>query len=109
MLPSTILQFVQPHPTVTTNSPKFHNIGLCNEECQELAYQLVESYLFPGQTTIVYNSKGGSSQTILVTLCQVGFIKKYFRAFIDVDRSALEKITSRLQRKRILACCSTNV
>jgi hypothetical protein len=42
------------------------------------------------QTTTVYDSKGGSSETMQVTTSQVGSIKKYLEAFIDVDRSALE-------------------
>jgi len=90
MLPSTALQFVQQHPLITTNSPEFRNLGLRDDQCNELAYQLIESYPFIGQTTTVYNGKGGSSETMPVTASQVGSIKKYLKAFIDVDRSALE-------------------
>ena len=90
MLPSTTLQFVQKQPAVTTDSPEFCDLCLGDEECKELAYQLIDSYPFLGQTTTVYNSKGGSSQTVPVTADQVGSIKKYLRAFIDVDRLALE-------------------
>jgi hypothetical protein len=80
MLPSTTLRFVQQHPTVTANSPEFRNRGLRDEECQELAYQLIEFYSFIEQTTPVYDSKGYLTKSI----------KKYFRALIDVDRSAIE-------------------
>lgn len=58
MLPSTTLRFVQQHPTVTANSPEFRNRGLRDEECQELAYWLIEFYSFLKQTTHVYDSKG---------------------------------------------------
>src|SRR5882762_9112364 len=90
MLPSTALQFVQQHPLITTNSPEFRNLGLRDDQRHELAYQLIESYPFIGQTNTVYNSKGGSSETMSVTASQVGSIKKYLKAFIDVDHSALE-------------------
>jgi hypothetical protein len=90
MLPSTALQFVQQNPLITTNSPEFRNLVLRDDQCQELAYQLIESYPFIGQTTTVYDSKGGSSETMPITASQVGSIKKYLKAFIDVDRSALE-------------------
>jgi hypothetical protein len=96
MLPSITLQFVQQHPNVTTDSSKFHDLQLCDEECKELAYHLIDSYLFLAQTTTVYNSKGGSSQTIPVTADQVRFIKKYLKAFIDIDRSSRE-LLPRLQ------------
>ena len=68
------------------NSPKFRNLGLRDNQCHELAYQLIESYPFIGQTITIYNSKGGSSETVPVTASQVGSIKKYHKAFIDVDR-----------------------
>ena len=90
MLLSTALQFVQQHPSITTNSPEFRDLGLRDDQCNELAYQLIEYYPFIGRTTTVYNSKGASSETIPVTASQVESIKKYLKAFIDIDRSALE-------------------
>lgn len=84
------LQFVQQHPNVTTGSREFHDLQLSDTECQDLAYQLIDSYAFVGQTTTVYDSKGKSSQTKPVTEGQVETIKKYLRALIDVDRSDLE-------------------
>jgi len=47
------------------------------------------AYPFIGQTITVYNSRGGS-ETMPVTASQVGSIKKYLKAFIDINRSALE-------------------
>ena len=85
MLPSTALQFVQQHPLITTNSPEFRNLGLRDDQPHESAYQLIKSYPFIGQTTTVYNNKGGSSETMSDTASQVGSIKKYLKAFIDVD------------------------
>ena len=87
----TTLEFVQQHPTVTTNSPEFLNLGLRDEECKELAYRLIETYPFLGESVTVYNSKGGSSQTSPVTSKQAETIKKYLnlKAFIDVNRSLL--------------------
>ena len=90
MLPSAALQIVQQHPPLTTNSPEFRNLRLGNDQCHELTYQLIDSYLFLGQTIAVYNSKGGSSETMPVTASQVESIRRYLKAFIDVDRSALE-------------------
>jgi hypothetical protein len=43
---------------VEQHSPEFRNLGLRDDQCQELAYRLIESYRFTGQTTTVYNSKG---------------------------------------------------
>ncbi|KZP23591.1 hypothetical protein FIBSPDRAFT_1042756 [Athelia psychrophila] len=85
MLPSTTL-----HPLITTNSPEFCNLWIQDDQCHELAYQLIESYPFIGQTATVHNSRGGSFQTTPVIASQVESIKKYLKAFIDVDRSALE-------------------
>ena len=90
MLPSTALQFVQQYPLITANSTEFRNLGLRDDQCHELAHQLIEIYPFIGQTTTIYNSKGWSSETQPVTESQVGSIQKYLKAFIDVDRSALE-------------------
>ena len=59
-------QFVQQHPTVATNSPEFRSLGLSDEESKQLAYQIIESYPFLGQSTKVYNSKGAPCQTIPV-------------------------------------------
>ena len=90
MLPSAALQFVQQLPPLATNSPEFRNLGLDDDQCHELAYQLIDSYSFFGQTITVYDSRGGSSETVPVTASQVDSIKRYLKAFIDVDRSALE-------------------
>jgi hypothetical protein len=84
------LQLIQQHPSITTGSPEFCDLRLSDIECLDLAYQIIDSYSFLGQTATVYNSKGRSSQTKLVTEDQVWSIKKYLRAFVDVDRSALE-------------------
>jgi hypothetical protein len=90
MPPSTAIQFIQQHPILTTNSPEFRNLGLDDDQCHELAYQLIDSYSFLGQTITVYDSRGGSSEILPVTANQVESIKRYLKAFIDVDRSALE-------------------
>ena len=90
MPPSTAIQFIQQHPILTTNSPEFRNLGLDDDQCHELAYQLINSYSFLGQTITVYDSRGGSSEIMPVTANHVESIKRYLKAFIDVDRSALE-------------------
>jgi hypothetical protein len=89
-VPSAALQFLQQHPQLTTNSPEFRNLGLGDDQCCQLAYQLIESYPFIGQTITVYNSKGVSSKTMPVNASRANYIKRYLKAFIDVDRSALE-------------------
>jgi hypothetical protein len=86
MLPFT---YVQQHPELVTNSPVFRELGLDDDQCRELAYRLIDSYPFLNKSITVYNSRGGSSQTVPVKASQVPFIKGYLRAFIDVDRSAL--------------------
>jgi hypothetical protein len=84
------LQLLQDRPELTANSPQFRELGLGDDQCRQLAYQLIDSYPFIGQTVTVYNSKGVASQTMPVNETRANSIKKYLKAFIDVDRTALE-------------------
>jgi hypothetical protein len=84
------LQLLQQNASINTASPEFRNFRLSDSEYKYLAYRLIESYPFLGANIPVHNSKNQITHTKPVMQGQVEGIKKYLKAFIDVDRSALE-------------------
>jgi hypothetical protein len=86
----TALQFVQQNPTITTNSTEFQCLGLDDIQCKNLAYQLIDAFPFVGQSITVYTNRCHTS-TAPIILNQVDRIKNYLKAFINLDRSPLER------------------
>jgi hypothetical protein len=84
-----VLQYVQQNPTVTTNTVEFQSPRLDDTQLKNLAHLLIKTYPFVGKSIVVYTTKGPSN-TRPLEANQVAGIRKYLKAFIDVDRSPLE-------------------
>jgi hypothetical protein len=81
--------YLHQNPTVTTNTVEFESLRLDDTQLKNLAYQLIETFPFLGKTIVVHTNRGPSN-TSPVQGHQVAGIKRYLKAFIDVDRSPLE-------------------